>query len=128
MKDHKRHTKQKAAVRETVMLSLDHPTADQVFQRVRRKIPNVSLGTVYRNLNSLVEEGQINLLSTGRNIGRYDGNTKGHAHFICSVCHDILDLHDIRIETEELEKAGYQIHNFELHYFGICSKCNNKGG
>ena len=127
MKEQKRNTKQKKIIYETLAMTKSHPTADWVYQEVRKSLPRVSLGTIYRNLNSLVEDGFVNEILAERNISRYDANTDNHAHLICTNCDEISDVFDIQIKHDPQKTMGFKVMRINVHYYGICSKCLNQG-
>jgi len=103
-----------------------HPTADEVYDIVRKRIPKVSLGTIYRNLEVLSENGQIQKLEGGGTQRRFDGNTGNHYHLRCVVCGRIMDLP--LQPFKEIEKAvfkliDYEIHGYKLDLEGVCPPC-----
>ena len=81
-----KHSKQRDAIMEYLKSSHEHPTADTVYAALRKDHPNISLGTVYRNLALLSELGEINKLSTGNGPDRFDGDVHPHYHFVCKKC------------------------------------------
>lgn len=87
-----KHSKQRQSIKEYLMSTKEHPTADMVYTQVRKLYPNISLGTVYRNLNFLVEQGDAMRLTCGDGSERYDGTTTPHYHLVCSGCGRVLDL------------------------------------
>src|SRR5512135_2658698 len=87
-----RMTKQKRVILEVLKNTKSHPTADWVYDKVKKKIPNISLGTVYRNLNILKSQGEITELCYGKGFSRFDGNASHHYHFTCEQCGRILDV------------------------------------
>lgn len=103
-----------------------HPTAETVYLDMKEKFPNISLGTVYRNLNCLADNGDIIRISSRNGPDRYDGKIEPHYHFICTECGNVLDL-DLPPQTKlnELAGAHFQgsIVNHETHFFGLCPKC-----
>ncbi|MGN1084105.1 MAG: transcriptional repressor, partial [Lachnospiraceae bacterium] len=84
-----KHSRQRDAILEYLRSTASHPTADTVYENVREKIPNISLGTVYRNLNMLAESGEVLRLSCGGTSDRYDGCVKPHYHFLCRSCGNV---------------------------------------
>ncbi|MGE0684289.1 MAG: Fur family transcriptional regulator, partial [Candidatus Binatia bacterium] len=88
----KRSTRQLATVYEALLGDPSHPSADDVFMRVRKTLPRISLGTVYRNLQRLVEEGKIRMLFSGGRVTRFDPMSAEHDHFICRQCERIIDI------------------------------------
>lgn len=108
-----------------------HPTADWIYKKAREDMPNISLGTVYRNLNLLKEEGRINELSFGRGVSHYDADLRNHYHVRCIECGRIQDVPQIAPEasSERIERiTGYQIYNHRLEFTGICPQCQTSQG
>jgi Fur family peroxide stress response transcriptional regulator len=89
---HKRATRQLEAVFQALQGDSSHPFADEVYRRVRQKLPRISLATVYRNLQRLVEDGKIRTVLLGERVARYDPETSDHDHFICQSCGRVIDL------------------------------------
>ena len=79
-----KYSKQRETIKEYLRSTTEHPTADMVYDKVRETFPNISLGTVYRNLNLLVNEGEAIRISCGDSSERFDGNTSNHYHFMCT--------------------------------------------
>jgi len=119
-----RYSKQRETILQVVRSTLVHPNADWIYQETRKQIPNISLGTVYRNLNQLVECGQILKLKDDA-IVRYDGNVAQHDHFRCSVCGKWYDVSmiDQSIMKSFAEKLDFQIDSFNLEIKGTCKHC-----
>lgn len=119
--------------RENILLNLqgrkDHPTADMVYEGVKEIQPNISLGTVYRNLAFLSERGQIMKISAGVGPEHYDGNPNPHNHFICKSCGRILDM-DFMPAEDIVEEASRMfdgdIQGYELKFYGTCDVCKSK--
>lgn len=121
-----RYSTQREAILAYVKGSLEHPTADMVYEAVKKDIPSISLGTVYRNLSQLVSEHEIIELDAADKKAHYDGNTDGHLHFLCKSCGTIIDL-DYRPEPpEELTRLGHRVLSGTTVYYGICSQCLNR--
>lgn len=122
-------SRQRESIKEYLASTKEHPTADTVYMNIKKIYPNVSLGTVYRNLNQLEEQGEILKLSYGTS-DRFDGNPEPHVHFICSTCSSVSDL---EIDAKSLEhvndmaSAGFngRIQGHSIHFFGICPHCNS---
>ena len=87
-----KYSKQREAIKSFLACRLDHPTADTIYSALREEYPNLSLGTVYRNLSLLSDLGEITKITTGEGPDRFDGNTSRHHHFICTCCHQVNDL------------------------------------
>ena len=92
-----KHSKQRDMIKAFLMTRKDHPTADTVYMNVRQLNPNISLGTVYRNLTLLADIGEIQRLRLGDGVDHFDADISPHYHFICSKCGSVIDL-----EMEEL--------------------------
>ncbi len=121
-----RKTKQREVILEVLRSTKSHPTADWVYQEVRKKMPNVSLGTIYRNLKTLTEMGEALELSYGSTYSRFDGNPENHYHFVCENCGSVIDL-DIPVtdalEREVAEKTGHKAASHRLEFYGLCRDC-----
>jgi Fe2+ or Zn2+ uptake regulation protein len=120
-----RHTKQLEVTWQAVKGDASHPTADQVFLKVRRQLPNVSLGTVYRNLQKLVGEGKLRVLTLER-AQHFDPLTSSHQHFICEKCKQVFDVHLDSRERRLLSRLpadGFTVTSHQLSFFGRCKQC-----
>jgi Fur family peroxide stress response transcriptional regulator len=133
-----RNTKQKEAILKVLRKTEDHPDARWVHQQVRRSLPHISLGTVYRDLKSLTQEGLISCLDTG-NGSRFDGTPGNHAHFLCQGCGSVINLDetpDTAMDKSISEKYRLSVSFHRLEFCGLCPACqkaatppvNNKGG
>lgn len=117
-----RVTSQREAILNYLKETESHPTAKEVHEAVKEKLSRISLGTVYRNLNELVEEGQIQKLSGEED--RYDSNCDFHAHFICEKCGEVYDVDLDREELKQQVEVG-RVKDTELYFYGVCNKCKN---
>ena len=121
-----RVTKQKTAILEILRSVDSHPTAEWLHQEARKRVPGISLGTVYRNLNQLRDNGEIKELSYGSNQSRFDGRSENHYHFTCLHCGNVFDLciPPIKsIETRARAAEGFKITGHRLEYVGLCQAC-----
>jgi Fur family peroxide stress response transcriptional regulator len=124
-----RHSTRRDAVLECLRKHHDHPTADMLYNEIRQDYPNISLGTVYRNLNFFVEHGEAVRIPVTDGQTRFDGNVKPHFHFRCSSCGALLDLNleDGRQLEENLNhpKTDFKGHitGYDLVFTGICGEC-----
>lgn len=103
-----------------------HPDADWVYARMREKMPHVSLGTVYRNLARLSEEGTILRLDVGRQADRFDANPMPHYHLACKTCGSVLDLslaYENALDAAAAAESGFEIEGHSLLFFGKCPSC-----
>jgi len=115
-----RNTKQKNLIFEIINSSYDHLNAYQVYDIARVDMPNISLGTVYRNLSNLVKNGNIREIEVDGTL-HFDRNDK-HVHFICNTCGDIIDVFD-NIVDENNYINGNLVMDYEIKLKGICKKC-----
>lgn len=121
-----RRTKQRGIILDIVKNTKIHPTADWIYEKVRQMMPNISLGTVYRNLKILKEMGELNELDCLGSNARFDGNTCPHYHFTCQKCGAIVDIEEPvhkEIETAIAQKTGFEITYYCMGFFGKCSEC-----
>lgn len=121
-----RTTRQLSAVLAAVRAERDHPTAQAVYERVRRRLPGISRGTVYRNLSKLQQERQVRTLRFADGPVHYDGMLANHDHFVCERCENIRDLETVagrRDQRRELREAGYTVDRQSVTYYGLCPAC-----
>lgn len=124
-----RMTKQRKVILEVLRNTTTHPTADWIYEQVRKEISNISLGTVYRNLKLLAEMGEISILDFGSSYSRFDGNPKNHYHFTCTECESVFDLEipmDQIIDKEISNRTPFIVESHRMEFYGKCSDCQNK--
>ena len=125
----RRVLRQRQLIYNFLMNRKDHPTADVVYQNVRQEYPNISLGTVYRNLTLLADRGEILRLQVGDGADHFDADTSRHCHFVCSECGSVTDMRIACID-EILAKArqGFEgrIERQSTCFYGLCEKCLDK--
>mgnify|MGYP003306237786 CR=1 FL=1 len=122
----RKHSKQRDMIKEFLMTRKDHPTADVVYSNVRIQNPNISLGTVYRNLTLLADTGEILRLRVGDGVDHFDADTSPHYHFICSECGSVIDLEMDNIDSiTEVAAAHFkgQIAGHFTYFHGTCENC-----
>jgi len=122
-------TVQRRAILTAVLERGDHPTADQVHAVVKKGIPGLSRTTVYRVLETLVGMGLIRQLHHPGASARYDGKIQRHHHLICTHCHAVIDVENSALDELNLsltKKHGFEIHDYSVHFMGICAKCRQK--
>ena len=123
-----KYSRQRESIKSFLLSRYDHPTADIIYINVRKEFPNISLGTVYRNLAILTELGEIIKITTD-GADRFDAHVEPHSHFICRKCHNLLDIH---LENEDFINAqaqkafSGQIEGHTVQYYGICGNCLDK--
>ena len=121
-----RNTRQLAMVWQAIKDDKSHPTADQVYEKVRRKLPNISLGTVYRNLQKLVALKKLQVLMLGRSQ-HFDPLVQRHQHFICEVCDRVFDVlvdSHREIRPTKLPEEGFTVTSHQLAFYGTCKGCS----
>ena len=122
-----KHFRKRDAILTCLRETTEHPSAEWVFSQLKQEIPELSLGTVYRNLSLFKEQGLITSLGTVNGVERFDANVVPHVHYICTGCGKVLDLHQIRV-PEELNQAaavdsGGQVTGCQLTFTGVCGRC-----
>jgi Fur family ferric uptake transcriptional regulator len=122
-----RLTPQRRVIAEAMDGDHVHLTAEEVFERARTRLPEVSLATVYNTLNELVSMGEVQQVDAGGGPTRYDPNTQdGHHHLVCLNCGDLRDVHPQGLDALALSRSqryGYRIVNREVLFQGYCSAC-----
>lgn len=118
-----KETKQKEAILAAVCTTRTHPTADEVYDKVRKNFPRISLGTVYRNLNTFSEKGDIKKILIPGSRDRFDYRIDKHNHFVCDKCGNVFDINvDIDINLKELDIV---VNDYNLVLYGVCKKCSD---
>lgn len=117
-------TKQRQLILEAVRTADGHPTADELFQMIRRKLPTISLATVYRNLNFLSEIGEIRKLAMPGMPDRFDWRLDPHDHMVCSACGQVVDFTlPVDLKQQIAQTCGAQIEGYTLVARGTCPRC-----
>lgn len=122
----KNFSRQRQAVIDVLCSTKTHPSASWIYEKVRETIPNVSLGTVYRNLALLESEGIIRKIPVGDSSEHFDGDTSMHSHFYCKGCKQITDIPlDTTDDCKKLEeKTGLSVESATYTFVGVCANCN----
>jgi len=126
-----RNTRQRQVVLEELKKLSCHPTAAELYEIARARLPKISLGTVYRNLELLAQNGVIQKLHIGGAEARFDGNPERHYHVRCIHCERVDNVHDLPEDfvKEQVERlAGYDIVGFRLDFLGVCPECQGGCG
>ena len=121
-----RMTRQRRVILEELRKVTSHPTADQIYAMVRCRLPRISLGTVYRNLDILSEQGEILRLDCGGSQRRFDGTVTEHFHVRCVECGKVDDLPSsptLTFDRAFREATDYQLLGHRLDFFGRCPDC-----
>lgn len=124
-----KRSKQREAIKEFLAARTDHPTADTVYMNIRRDFPNISLGTVYRNLSLLASLGEITKMTLGDGADHFDWNTAPHYHVVCTECGCITDLPmEIVKDMNDLAARYYdgEIDGHNVYFYGKCAACLEK--
>lgn len=125
----KRMTKQKALIWQILSQTKSHPTAEWVYAEARKIMPNISLGTVYRNLQLLVADGLAQELSYGKNVSHFDANAGMHYHFVCEKCGRVYDI-EMPLKKSIFspgEDCGCgKVHHYRLEFYGVCHHCQDE--
>ncbi|MEG0961418.1 MAG: transcriptional repressor [Lachnospiraceae bacterium] len=121
-----KYSRQRERIKDFLADRYDHPTAETVYMSVKKDFPNISLGTVYRNLSLLEELGEIQKISTGIGPDRFDGNAAPHYHFFCTECGAVLDLKMESMEhIDQLAESQFdgEVQGHVAYFFGKCANC-----
>ncbi len=125
----KRHTVQKTLTYQAVCELSDHPTAEEIYMKVRELHPSISLGTVYRNLNVLCEEGLLLNIKLPDSADRYDHNVHFHSHITCKHCGAVCDIslpYDKCIDDSASKQTEFTEIHHNMIFQGICPECKVK--
>ena len=122
-----RMTLQRRVILEELKKVTSHPTADEVYSMVRRRLPRISLGTVYRNLDVLAEQGEVLRLESAGTQMRFDGNPEDHMHVRCTQCGRVGDVvgEFTPVHLMDYHAHGFSLTGARLEFDGICNSCKN---
>ena len=121
-----KYSRQREAIRSFLLTRRDHPTADVIYENVKKEYPKISLGTVYRNLSLLAETGQINRIMAGDGKDHFDGFVNPHDHFVCRCCGSVIDIDNssgLGIEKTVAKHFDGSIEGHSTIFYGVCGKC-----
>ena len=123
----KRYSKKREAMLQLVRSTDTHPNADWVFRTLRETYPDISLGTIYRNLTLFQEEGALMRVGVVNGQERFDAITTPHPHFICQQCGTVRDLHDLPLDAslsqDVMNRYQFSVTHLELTFHGLCTQC-----
>ncbi|MBQ7140495.1 MAG: transcriptional repressor [Bacilli bacterium] len=120
----KRNTIQKQIILDSIKNTKSHPDVNELLKIVKEKDSTIGKSSIYRNLNSMIEDGSVKLILTNSNSKRYDGNTSNHNHFVCNKCNKVIDIMKEETIDKKLEKEyNFIIQEKNTTYFGICDNC-----
>ena len=125
-----KHFRKRDAILQYLQGTTTHPSAEMVFTQLKPQIPDLSMGTVYRNLNLFKQQGLAVSVATIKGVERFDGNTAPHVHFICQGCDAVIDLMDMQV-PESLKSVaedccGGSVAECQLSFTGLCRECAEK--
>ena len=124
------HSKKRDAILECVRSTASHPTAEWVYQQLKPSQPDLSLGTVYRNIKNMVASGDVLCVGTVEGKERYDAHVEPHAHLVCRSCGTVVDMDitaDMALQCHTIAREnGVELDLSSLHFMGLCSKCKSE--
>lgn len=129
MKTAKKYSKKRETILQIIRNTDTHPSAEWIYNQVKTIHPDLSLGTVYRNLTLFEENGDITTVGNVNGQKRYDATTKPHTHFICECCGCVRDI-KVEQASKDLyyqinEDYGFETAHHSLTFFGKCEECKN---
>jgi Fur family peroxide stress response transcriptional regulator len=122
----RRETKQREAILKVLKNNRTHPTADWIYEEVKKGIPNISKGTVYRNLQVLQEAGDVSELNLNGTLSRYEAKRESHYHFRCEKCGRVFDLDepaDKELDSKVAKRTGFIVSHHQTEFRGFCKNC-----
>jgi Fe2+ or Zn2+ uptake regulation protein len=125
----RRETKQREAILRVLRNTQAHPTADWIYEEVKKEIPNISKGTVYRNLQVLQEDGAITELNLYGTLSRFEAKQESHYHFRCEICGRVFDLAEPvnhELDDRVAKSTGFRISYHQTEFRGQCKDCQQK--
>lgn len=126
----RKHSRKRDAILQCLRNTTCHPTAEWVYNRLKPEIPDLSLGTVYRNLAAFKQDGVIDSVGTVGGLERFDARTDPHSHFVCGRCGSVIDVDGIDLPDALLEQTrdalGVQVGGYRLNFYGYCQMCKTK--
>jgi Fe2+ or Zn2+ uptake regulation protein len=122
-----RNTNQRQIILEYLQRSKAHPTAEQIYKSVRKSLPRISFGTVYRNLKILENQGQIAPLTYCKEYTRYEACVDNHYHFVCQHCDKVIEIQMdemLELNSQVAKRCNLQVNTHKLFFFGCCQTCS----
>jgi Fur family peroxide stress response transcriptional regulator len=123
-------TVQRRVIFEAILDRTDHPTADQIYDGVSKQVPGISRTTVYRVLETFADIGVVTKACSPGAATRFDAVTRHHHHLVCRSCEKLIDLEDAKLDASvrlpNLQTTQFEIHDFSVHFHGICAACRRK--
>lgn len=122
-------TPQRLEILKIIMARYDHPSADTIYQEVRRSLPMISFNTVYKTLETFCQLGLIIKINPLHEVARYDGNVSPHMHMICSRCHKVEDHSwewPAEVPLPSPNPSDFKVDSVAVHLFGLCKHCQSE--
>ncbi len=129
MAEQRRFSKQRKLIYDTIVENAVHPSADVIYAQLHESHPELSLGTVYRNLSVLSEMGAIKKIDSRLKSERYDGRTDDHYHMVCEECgrlYDVVTDYQCNLVPEAQKMTSHQLKGHNIIFYGICEHCEKK--
>ena len=124
-----KHFRKRDAILDYLRQSKAHPSAETIYTDLKTQIPDLAMGTVYRNLTLFKQQGLATSVATVSGVERFDGNTAPHVHFICTDCDAVIDLHEMQVpdtlRSMAADCCGGQIDGCNLSFTGLCRTCTD---
>ena len=125
-----KHFRKRDAILDCLRQTKAHPSAEMLFTHLKPQIPDLAMGTVYRNLTLFRKEGLVSSVATVNGVERFDANTTPHVHFICTHCDAVIDLDEMQVPATLSSAAenccGGQVSGCQLSFTGICRECQKE--
>jgi Fur family peroxide stress response transcriptional regulator len=121
-----KYSKQREAIKMYLLNHPNHPTAETIYSDLREEFPNLSLGTVYRNLSLLAQTGEIQKITTGIGADRFEANQMPHYHFICNYCGAVYDILPKQLHFQNeliLHDFDGDVEEHNIYFYGRCPMC-----
>ena len=127
---HEKHFRKRDAILEYLRGTNAHPSAETIYTDLKQQIPDLAMGTVYRNLTHFKQQGLVSSVATVNGVERFDANTDPHIHFICNDCDAVIDLMEMQIpqnlQTAASQCCGGRADLCQLSFSGVCRDCLTK--
>lgn len=120
------YTHQRQVIYQALLAAKDHPTPETIYEKVRRQIPSISLGTVYKNVKTFLDAGLVREVTLHHGSLRLEAKLESHHHLVCRVCRSIVDIEESEIEQARITGVlpkGFHIERQTVEIIGICASC-----
>ena len=126
----KRYSQKRESIKQCLTGTTEHPSAEWVYNQLKPVYPDLSLGTVYRNINQLVADGEVRCVAVVQDKERYDARTEPHTHIICTRCGRVQDVDGAALPCELIDRvqalSGFAVSYINLQFAGICEECRKE--